>query len=205
MEPYFKALRAFVMLFIFGAMIGYLHQQDVLVAAILAATTVLMYGLTYRQKPSAQRGYILLAGALVTGVGGVMAEWWGIHYGYWAYHDLPDGRHFAMWLPFAWMAAFTFLYRLEAYFINFFNLTRLKDKLILAATIAIIFPTWGEIVAIYFGVWSYSWDYQILGVPLLAIALLMVFHTLIFLIFTLYCKKHQIYDDVFNRASSSVD
>ena len=57
----------------------------------------------------------------------------------------------------------------------------------------------GEIITINLGVWTYTLPLQLFGVPLLAIFLLILFHTTIFLFFTYLCKKLNIYNPVFNN------
>ena len=193
----YRVGKAFLMLLIAGGLIGLLHPYDALVAGILALNMILITWSMYRKSPSTSRAAILIGGSLLTGVLGVKVELWGIQNGYWEYHDLSNGRHFAYWLPFAWMLAFLFLYRVEEYFIRRLALTCLKKKLLLAAIVSAVLPTWGEIVAINLGVWTYSWDYQLLGVPLLAILLLSLFHTAIFLFLTVTVRKLQVEDIVF--------
>ena len=192
-----RLLRAFFVLFIGGAVIGMLHQYDSAVAAILLAVITMFYWRTYQSNPSTHRAVILISGGLFTGFFGVQAELWGISNGYWVYHDLSDSRSFARWLPFAWTLAFVFLYRIEEFFINHLNLQSLKSKLLLVALLSGLLPAWGEMVAINFGAWSYSWDYQLFGVPLLTVVLLTVFHVFVFMTLTIICRKYQINDAVF--------
>lgn len=185
------------MLVIAGGLIGLFHHRDDLVALILV---LLMPLLLWRQIKTRQSPYqktIIISGMLLTGFLGTLGEIWGVSYGHWAYHNLSDGRAFPYWLPLAWMLAFLFLYRVEAAFIAQLGLRSLKSKLILAVTLSTILPTWGEIITINLGVWTYHWDYQLLGVPLLAIILLMLFHTAIYLLFTLLCHRLGIDDPVF--------
>lgn len=197
-----RLLRELFVLFIAGTIIGLLHQHDTILAGILATVTLFKWWRIYRQNPSIQRAIILLTGILLTGFFGALVEWWGINNGYWEYHDLIGNRNFANWLPFAWMLAFLYLYSIEEYFMEQMDLSALKDKLLLTAILSVILPTWGEIVAINLGVWTYYWNYQFFGVPLLAILLLMIFHISIFLSFSIVCRKYQIEDSVFGMKNS---
>jgi len=192
-----RLLKALLHLFVGAAVLGVIHQYDTVSAGLLLFVAMIVYWSTYAKQPSAQRAALLLAGGFATGLFGVMAEYWGISFGHWVYHDLADERTFARWLPFAWMIAFIFLYRVEESLIRHLKIRSLKEKLILVAVLSAVLPTCGEIVAINFGVWTYAWDYQLLGVPLLAIILLMVFHTSIFLALTLVCRRYEIEDNVF--------
>jgi len=198
-----RLLKAFFSLFIGGAVIGLLHQYDTLVAAILILATVLIVWTTYQRNVSNHRAIILISGCLLTGFLGMMGEILGISNGHWLYHDLPDSRSFARWTPFAWMLSFVFLYRIEEFCINHFNFSSLKEKLLLVAVLSSVLPTWGEMVVINFGAWSYTWDYQLLGVPLLAIVFLMIFHVSVYMGFTMVCRKYQINDLVFGCVSNA--
>lgn len=183
-----RLVRAFIMLALFGAGIGLLRHQDLLVAGLLTVVTLLAYVQTCRRVNSTSEAILIAAGILLTGAIGVTAERWGIGNGHWAYHDLPDGRTFARWLPQAWGLAFLFLYRLERFFVENFRFDSLGRKMALSIVMAVVFPAWGEAIAIQSGVWTYYWPYQILGVPLLAIAMLAVGHTLIFSLFLLISR-----------------
>ena len=174
-----------------------LHEYDSVVAAALLAILALFFWRTYQSNPSTHRAVILIAGGLFTGFFGVQAELWGISNGYWVYHDLSDGRDFARWIPFAWALAFVFLYRIEEFLFNHLNLHSLKSKLLLVAPLSGLLPAWGEMVAINFGAWSYSWGYQFFGIPILTVVLLTVFHVCVFLTLTFICRKYQIDDNVY--------
>lgn len=194
-----KVLRSFAMLLLAGIIIGIWHHEDTLVAVFLALVTLPLLWQTAKKIDNPYTFLLLSAGMIITGFLGVQAELYGIEHGHWSYHDLPDHRHFAHWLPFAWALAFLFLYRLEASLIELLSVRSFKIKLLLTLLISAVLPTWGEVIAINMGVWTYSWPWQFLGVPLLAIVLLMLFHTLIFILFTLLCKKLQIADPVWNN------
>jgi len=178
-----RTTRAFFSLLVAGGLIGWLHPWDSQLALFSLFTTIVLFYQTFKHATSHHHKIVLLSGVLITGICGVMVELWGIHNGYWAYHDLPETRTFARWLPFAWMLSFIFLYRFENHVIAFLGLTTIKSKILLALSVSAILPTWGEIITINLGVWTYYWKYQIVGVPLLAVLLLMIFHTGIFLFF----------------------
>lgn len=192
-----RITRAVVMLSIVGGMIGLLHSQDLVVAMLLAAATPLAYRrLTGNMAEPASR-LLILAGMLLSGFFGIQVELWGIQGGHWEYHELTAGRSFPYWLPFAWALAFAFLYRLEQDFIRILKLDGLAQKFALAAALSAVFPTWGEVITINLGVWTYAWEHQLLGVPLLAIALLMIFHVGIFAVLSLACRLTRTPDPVF--------
>jgi hypothetical protein len=189
--------KALAVLLLGGGLIGILHRSDRTVAVILAISALYMAWRTYRPHASMQRGMIIAAGMLLTSCIGIQAELWGIGNGHWHYHNLPGGRQFPTWLPFAWMLAFVILYRVEESLVERMKLVTLKEKLLLAAGLSLILPVWGEIVAINLGVWTYTWNYQFFGVPLLAIGLLMILHLTVFMLFTVICRLRQANDPVF--------
>jgi len=192
-----RILRAFISLLIAGSIVGLFHTYDTQLAGFLLIISVISFILTNRKKLNPHRKFVLIAGMVLTGILGIIVELWGITNEYWTYHDLADNRYFARWLPFAWMLAFVFLYRIAEFFIDHFRMTSLKSKLLVEIILATILPTFGEIITINLGVWTYYWGYQFFGVPLLAILLLTIFHTGIFLLLTLVCRKGMINDTVF--------
>lgn len=163
-----------------GVIIHLLQSRDFIMMLVLAVITVLVY---FRKRKSKSVKLFFL-GFTLSAIGGVLAENWGISNGLWEYHDLPDGRTFPYWLPFAWGHAFTFLYSFEAFFIREFKINTLGGKVLLTILCSMILPVIGEIVTVYLDVWTYYGDFKILGIPLYAIGLLALFHTGIY--FVLY-------------------
>jgi len=179
-----------------GAMIGLLHTHDGWVALILASYMLMTVGKKFAQKSDDR--FIYLTGLVISAILGVFCELWGIYFGYWEYHNLTKGREFPFWLPFAWGLAFTYIYKIEKQLVLSVPIEGIWGKLIMALTVAMIFPTIGEIITINLGVWTYSWPYQIFGVPLLAIFLLMVFHSGVNLLMAFICRRNDWKDPVFN-------
>jgi hypothetical protein len=185
-----------IKLCIAGAIIGTLHSQDTFVAIILFVYMVLTIGKKWVQKSDER--YVYLIGLIISSALGVLCELWGIYFGYWEYHDLPGGRTFPHWLPLAWGLAFTYIYKIERQLFSLIPTSGWWLKFSLTLLVAMIFPTIGEIITINLGVWTYSWPYQIWGVPLLAIFLLMVFHTGVNFLMTLIYQLNRWQDPVFN-------
>jgi hypothetical protein len=179
-----------------GVLIGYLHSHDALLAGVLAVYMMLVLGKRFL-RGSADR-YTYLTGLALSALFGVLCEFWGIYYGYWTYHDLSGEREFPYWLPFAWGLAFTFIYKIEKELFSALSVSAFWHKVSIALLVAMVFPTVGEIITINMGVWTYSWPYQLLGVPMLAIFLLMVFHMGVNLLMTLICRTNNWQDPVFN-------
>ncbi len=192
LKEIFKALAKLI---IAGMLIGFLKQYDAIIAGILILKIIHNVYVEIIQ-PKINKNWLLIAGFLLTGFGGIVGETWGVANGYWEYHKVT--RALPLWLPFAWMLAFHYLYKLERNLIPLLTHQTKKNKIILAALLALILPAFGEVVTIYFGVWTYYWPYQIFGVPLYAFLCLLFVHMLVYVILNFVCKKYNIKDIVFN-------
>lgn len=192
----FKALAiAFVKITIPGIIIGVFHEYDFWVGLLLFSYLILFLYKNYFKATS--KNWILLAGMIITGVLGVCAEIYGVSNAYWEYHDLTNNRQLPYWLPFAWMFAFRFIYGLERKLIVSLQLKKISHKTWLAIFITAFFPAYGEVITINLGVWTYSWPYQLFGVPLYAVLCLVALHMGINFILSIWVKKKQIKDPVF--------
>ena len=101
--------KALLKLSIAGVLIGLLKQYDLLLAILLSMKILhVIYMNIFKAK---SKNWILLLGMLLTGIGGIMAEQWGVSNQYWEYHKVA--RELPLWLPFAWALAFYFLYKVE--------------------------------------------------------------------------------------------
>ena len=178
-----------------GGIIGFFHEYDFWVGLLLFTRLIAFLYKDYFK--ATERNWILLAGMVITGFLGVCVEIWGISFQYWEYHDLSNNRQFPYWLPFAWMFAFRFIYKLESKLIISLGLKKMSHKTWLAIFITAFFPAFGEVITINLGVWTYSWPYQILGVPIYAIVLLVIMHMGINFVLGLWVKKKKINDPVF--------
>ncbi|QTD37495.1 hypothetical protein JL193_15670 [Polaribacter batillariae] len=190
-----EILKALVKLIVAAVLIGLLKQYDAIIAVILILKIIHNI---YKEiiKPKTNKNWLLLAGMLLTGFGGIVGETWGVANGYWEYHEVT--RELPLWLPFAWMLAFHYLYKLERNLIPLLKNKSQKNKIILAIILALILPAFGEVITIYLGVWTYYWPYQLLGVPLYAFICLVFVHMLVYTILHFVCKKYKINDVVFS-------
>lgn len=182
-----------------GVFIGMFHRWDQWVAVVLAIG--LAFRLYRKRNMPADEKKIYYLGLILSAGLGSLCEFWGTSNGYWQYHNLDDGRNFPLWLPFAWASAFGFLYSIEQQIISLGTVNSAQTKILITIIVAAIFPTIGEIVTIHLGVWTYYWDYQLLGVPALAIFLLVVFHTGIYLFLKQVCIRKNINSPVFYSPS----
>ncbi len=189
-----EILKAILKLVIAGVFIGFLKEYDIVIAGILILKIIHNI---YQEiiKPKKNKNWVLLMGMLLTGFGGVVGETWGVTNGYWEYHKVT--RAIPMWVPFAWMLAFHYLYKLERNLIPLLKNKTQKNKIILAIILALILPAFGEIITIELGVWTYYWPYQIFGVPLYAFLCLLFVHMLVYYILHFICKKWNINDIVY--------
>ncbi|QOD61717.1 hypothetical protein H9I45_04505 [Polaribacter haliotis] len=190
-----EILKALIKLIIAGVLIGLLKQYDAIIAGILILKIIHNI---YKEviKPESNKNWLLVVGMLLTGFGGIVGETWGVTNGYWEYHEVT--RELPLWLPFAWMLAFHYLYKLERNLIPLLKNQSHKNKIILAILLALILPAFGEVITIYLGVWTYYWPYQLFGVPLYAFICLVFVHMLVYTILHFVCKKYKINDVVFN-------
>ncbi len=185
--------KALIKLCIAGFLIGFLKSYDWLIAILLLLKLI---HVVYKNiLKSETKNWILLVGMLLTGVLGILAEYWGVSNHYWEYHEVS--RELPLWLPFAWMLAFYFLYRIESSLIPYLKNKVLMNKLIIAFWLSLLIPAFGEVITINLGVWTYYWPYQIFGVPLYAFACLVLIHMLIYVMLSFVCKKYKINDIVF--------
>ncbi len=178
-----------------GIVIGVFHAYDFWVGLLLGIRLLIFIYKNYYK--TAKKNWILLAGMVLTGFLGICAEIWGITFQFWEYHDLTNNRQLPYWLPFAWMFAFRFIYLLETKLIHSLDLQKMHHKTWLAIAITAFFPAYGEVITINLGVWTYSWPYQFLGVPLYAVICLVALHMGINYLLSLWVKKKKINDAVF--------
>jgi len=189
-----EILKAIIKLTIVGFLIGFLRQYDLILAILLVLKIV---HVIYKNiLKLATKNWILLIGMIFTGFGGMIVEKWGVSNNYWKYHEIS--RDLPLWLPFAWMLAFYFLYRIESGLIPYLKNKTIKNKLIIAFWLSLIIPAFGEIITINLGVWTYYWPYQIFGVPIYAFVCLVFVHMLVYVILSSICKKWKINDIVFS-------
>ena len=192
---YTEIIKALLKLIIAGILIGVLKEHDALIAGILILKIIHnVYKEIIQLKTN--KNWLLLIGMLLTGFGGILGETWGVTNGYWEYHEVE--RELPLWLPFAWMLAFHYLYKLERNLIPLLSNKTQKNKILLAIVLALILPAFGEVITIYLGVWTYYWPFQILGVPLYAFICLVFVHMLVYTVLHFICKKYKINDIVFN-------
>ena len=188
-----EILKAIIKLCIAGFLIGFLKSYDAIIAIILFLKIL---HVIYKNIIIAKtKNWILLIGMIVTGFGGMVGENWGVGNNYWEYHEVS--KELPLWLPFAWMLAFYFLYSIESRLIAFLTNKTISNKLIIAFWLSLLVPAFGEVITINLGVWTYYWPYQIFGVPLYAFICLVFVHMLVYGILSFICKKWKIKDIVF--------
>ena len=192
---FIETAKALVKLIIAGILIGVLKQYDAIIAGLLILKIIHNI---YKEiiEPKNHKNWLLLIGMLLTGFGGIVGETWGVTKGYWEYHKVI--RQLPLWLPFAWMLAFHYLYKLERNLIPLLTHKTQKNKVVLAIILALLLPAFGEVITIYLGVWTYYWPYQILGIPIYAFVCLVFVHMFVYTILHFVCKKYKIDDVVFN-------
>lgn len=174
-----------------GIIIGLLRKQENLVLILLGA--LIIYDLVRKSNHNKR---LLLFGMLLTGTLGVIIESFGTYYNYWEYHDIR--WNIPTYLFFVWMLAFRFLYSIERKMLLEFEGASYFKNILICSLIVIIYPTIGEIVTIYFGVWTYYVPYMFLGVSHYTILSIALVHLTINYLLSLYCKRVKVNDIVFN-------
>lgn len=192
---YLELSIALLKLSLAGIIIGIFKKYDAFLAILLS---IKVFQNLYKEiiQPVSSKNWILLIGMLLTGFAGIIGEIWGVFNGYWKYHEIT--RKLPLWLPFAWMLAFHYLYKLERKLIPLLSCQNQRIKIILAFILSLLLPAFGEIITIQLGVWTYYWPYKIVGVPLYAFFCLVFVHMLIYTILHFICKRFQWKDMVFN-------
>jgi hypothetical protein len=191
---FIEILKGILKLIVAGLFIGYLKEYDFWIAVVLLLK--ILHNIYKDIVQPTHKNWLLLIGMLLTCFGGIVGETWGVSNGFWEYHAVE--RQLPLWLPFAWMYAFYFLYKLELKLIPLLRNQTQKNKILLALLLALILPAFGEVITIYLGVWTYYWPYQLLGVPLYAFICLVFVHMLVYAILHVVCVKYKIKDVVFN-------
>lgn len=177
-----------------GVLIGLFRSYDGILALLLLVKIIhVVY--KYVVRPHS-KNWVLILGMMLTGVIGLTAEYFGVKYGKWVYHDVDS--QLPMWLPFAWMLAFYFLYGVELKLIQNLRNKTLQNKVLIAILLSLIVPAYGEMVTISLGVWTYNMSFKILGVPILAFLALVIIHMMIYGVLFKYCRRFGVSDPVFS-------
>jgi len=179
-------LKAAAKVTIAGVAIGLLKEYPYWIAGI---TFLKIAHVVYVSviKPKVDRNWILVTGMFLTGGLGILAEYWGVSQSYWEYHYIDSTL--PAWLPFAWMMAFYILYTLEHHLVPYLKNPSLTNRVVLMIVLTLVIPAFGEMVAINMDVWSYSWPYQLFGVPVYAFIALVIIHMFVYLILYLIFKN----------------
>lgn len=188
----------FVMLFFASSLISYFKYYHYYIGSFFIFLILLSIYRNYKNKELDRAVFKLtIFGILFTGILGLIVEIWGTSFGHWTYLGVPENTPIPFWVPFAWGLAYKSLYRVEKSLLPYFD-TPAKKWFYAVILPAMILPTIGEIFVINFGTWVYHWHPQYLGMPPLAIFLLVVFHVGIFLAMCKICQIYSIKDPVYN-------
>lgn len=180
-----------------GLLVGLFYPYPKTVALILSAV---LLGQLMRMKFAAPNVNfpILCLATLITLLCGWIVELWGTSNHYWTYHGLADGHQLPSWVPLAWALAYVILYRAESRLMLVIGHRHKYAKYAVVCLVSCLFPVLGEVVAIHLGVWTYTWPYQLVGVPVLAILLLMVLHLGVFFTVQTLVQRRGLSDPLYN-------
>ncbi|AUC14679.1 hypothetical protein BTO06_05780 [Tenacibaculum sp. SZ-18] len=182
-----------IKLIIGGIAIGLLYQYGLLLAILLILKIAHSF---YKNIKKQTLSIALVIGFVVTGIIGIAVEHAGTSNGYWEYHDIS--RQVPLWIFFAWGGAFILMYQIENQIYKSTPDLSDSSKKHLTLFMVAFFPTLGEIIAINLGTWKYYVSYQILEIPLAAIAALIIIHSSTNAFLGVTSKKFGIKDMVFN-------
>ncbi|AZQ44168.1 hypothetical protein [Nonlabens ponticola] len=179
-----------------GLLLGLLREYHWVLAAILFLRVAhVCYKKVFK---TGENNWILFTGMILTGIFGLIGEYWGTSNDYWEYNDVTVSL--PAWLPFAWMLAFHYLYRLEKKLTPCLKNPSFTNQVLLMIFLTIVIPAYGEMIAIAAGVWQYYWPYQIFGVPVYAFIALVFVHMLVYAILYYLFKNHNEKDFPFTTA-----
>lgn len=167
-----------------GITLGLLHHYDWFVALLLIAKITHTYS---KRKKNNTLPTKLVLGFFLTALLGLLAEYLGTEFHFWEYHDI--NTQLPLWLFFAWGAAFVIIYQTEEQIMELKPSLSKTNKNLLLLFLVAFFPTYGEIIAIQLGTWTYNIPCQILGVPIAAIVALIAIHAVVNLIVNAFEKK----------------
>lgn len=197
-KTYKELIYIISMLFMASSIISYFKSYHYAIGIFFLALIIISLIRTYKKKNLEKSIFWLsLFGISFTAIMGLIVEIWGTSNGYWTYFDIPKHIHVPFWVPFAWGLAYKAIYRVEQTLLQYFD-SPLQKWLFCVILPAMILPVLGEIFVIYFGTWNYSWQPQYLGMPLIAVILLCLFHVCIFLTMGKICQIYSIKDPVYS-------
>lgn len=194
----FYFLLSLIKILIGSAFIGIFHASPYTVALTLAL--YIIYKLNKIKKYQDINFKLYIIGLLTTGTLGLITEYLGTHLGFWHYLDLLPQVTMPVWLIFAWPLVYVGLYQLEYNYCGILKLNSFTAKLQLTMLNAFLLPIAGEMLAINLGTWVYHMPLQsigLLGVPVIAMVLLMIFHTVIFILLSMLAKTFKLHDRVY--------
>ncbi len=184
-------LKYIIYIIIAGIIIGYLHAEEKVL--LISLGFIIIYKLLKEAKGTR---WLLLLGMVVTAIIGVFIEYYGTKWNYWEYHDIQG--QLPTYLFFVWMLAFAFLYSLERKIFTHYNQISTFKRMSIFMLIVLFYPTIGEMVTIYLGVWTYDVPYNFYGVSHHTVLSIAVVHIFINYLLAIFYKKMDIKNVVFN-------
>lgn len=195
------ALLLFLLL-LMASIISYFKSYHYYLGVLLLVLILIYLILSYKKVGINKSVFWLSAfGIFFTSITGFIVEKWGTYNGFWIYLGIPKNIEIPFWVPFAWGLAYKVLYRAERILIQYFS-SPIKKWIFCVMLPASVIPVIGEVFVIYFGTWKYTWQPQYLGMPLIAIVLLCLFHLSIVITMCKICQKFSIYDPVYSKLVS---
>ena len=193
-----QVIYTLVRIIIAAVLISAFKHYHIIIGSLFLGLLIFSFIRSYRKNNLDKSAFWLSTfGTMFTLISGWIVEIWGTTYGHWTYLDLPENINIPFWVPFAWGLAYKAIYRVELALLKYFS-TPFEKWLYCVILPAMALPVIGEIIVIYFGTWTYSCQPQYLGMPLLAVVLLGIFHVCIFLSMCKISQYFSIKDPVYS-------
>ncbi|OYU83219.1 MAG: hypothetical protein CFE24_12355 [Flavobacterium sp. BFFFF2] len=190
-------LFVFAKLLAASLLISYFKSEHYAIGSLFLGLILIAFVRSYRRfADNRAQFWVATFGICITLLLGLMAEIWGTSQGHWQYLAIPNDIAIPFWVPFAWGLSYKTIYSVEKVLLPHFS-NGLGKWLVGIVLPALVLPILGEIIVINNGTWHYTWQPQWLGMPLIPVVLLVVFHVSIVILMCGICKWFSVKDPVY--------
>ena len=173
--PFLVALLKFC---IGGLIIGLLHYYPKVLALILFGFVLRRYTKDTNNPAFSEIKVKIILGIVLSFCLGAFSEWLGTENSWWIYQFYGKATiKVPVWVPFAWVIVYQIFFGLEEKWLSTLDN---KAKWLSILSIFLILPSVGEIIAMHFGTWHYTFEPQFLLMPAQALILIACVHLLLY-------------------------
>lgn len=196
----FIDLRFSLFYIIFAAVfISFFKTSHIFLTIFLSLIIVFYLVLSFFRTAFLKSTFLLtIIGMFISFVLGTCTEYWGTTGGYWTYYGQPADVYVPYWVPCAWSCAYKIIHHIEIVLVSHFNPSGFKKWTFIIILPSLVIPVFGEIIAINFGTWKYSWQPQFFGMPIQAALLLCLSHLCIFTLMQIMYRNLNTHDLIYN-------